>query len=47
MPGDTAHEIIQKYLNDNYERTNMNRKLRVQITAGDLRKAWPDAPLFL
>jgi hypothetical protein len=45
MPTDTAHESIQKYLDENYERTK--KKLRVQITAGDLEKVWPDAPFFL
>ena len=44
MPGQADHARVQKYLDDAYERTN--KKLRVQITAGDLQKAWPDCPLF-
>jgi hypothetical protein len=45
MPGEDEHELIQSYLDDNYSRTT--KKLRVQITAGDLKKAWPEAPFFL
>jgi hypothetical protein len=47
MPTEAAHHLIQKYLNDNYERVNASRKLRVQITAGELQKAWPESPLFV
>ena len=44
LPNDVGHKVIQKYLDDNYERTN--KKLRVVITLGDLQKAWPDCPFF-
>ncbi|MGX1104504.1 phospholipase D family protein [Bradyrhizobium elkanii] len=46
MPGTDEHELIQSYLDDNFMRTT-NTKLRVQITAGELKKVWPEAPFFL
>jgi HKD family nuclease len=45
MPGEADHDLIQAYLDNNY--TRKNKKLRVQMTGGDLKKAWPDSPLFL
>ena len=45
MPGQADHKLIQTYLDNNYTRTS--KKLRVQMTAGDLKKAWPACPLFL
>ena len=45
MPDDPDHELVQTYLNNNY--TRINKKLRVQMTAGDLKKIWPGSPLFL
>jgi HKD family nuclease len=47
QPGEPAHTTIQKYLDDNYIRPATNRKLRIRITAADLQKIWPMAPLFL
>lgn len=44
MPGEVAHDVVQKYLNDTYKKTN--KKLRVQVTVSALKKVWPDAPFF-
>jgi hypothetical protein len=46
MPGDKAHTLIEKYLNADRPRTSRLLR-RVQMTSGDLRKIWPDAPFFL
>lgn len=46
MPPNKPHEIIQNFLNDNYDRKNKTAKLRIQITVGQLEKVWPQAPFF-
>lgn len=45
MPGNPEHTLIQNFLDKNYSKSRAKR--RIQITAGDLAKVWPNAPFFL
>lgn len=45
LPGEDAHTRVTKFLDDVYPKKTRALR-RVQITMGDLKKIWPDAPFF-